>query len=104
MNDPAPSTLAEALTKWAGKRRPNESAKALVVHWQTATDWLSGKTVPRERDLPHIAICTGIELPELQRLAAADRKAKHPGPRIDTVGQTQAWIERQDPTPTAQGA
>jgi hypothetical protein len=113
MNQPLPS-IAACLKAWAdlrpstGERRVASVARALRVHWNTAEDWLTGRTVPRDRDLAYLAPLIGVPLVELQAMAEADRTARRPAKaapvQIDTPEQTRAWIALQDPTPIAEGA
>ncbi len=78
----APPTFAQLLTACRGPRSIAACAAALGVSWATAVAWLTGKTLPKQRDLSGISGATGIPLEQIQQAVAADRQAKQ---QADTV-------------------
>lgn len=91
LTDPKPETVAHALKAWAGERTNAEIARQLLAVWTTVDSWLSGATVPRDRDLIVIAHQTGLPLDQLKTLAAADRARR--SVRVDTVDQAKEWVQ-----------
>lgn len=65
--------LGSLLRDWRGQRTQNAARLEFNVSWTTYDNWESGRTLPRPRDLTHIAHVTAQPLEALQELVAEDR-------------------------------
>jgi hypothetical protein len=100
-------TFADTLTDWALKRgviertkvSVNEVASVLGTSWHLAAKWLAGTALPRDRDLPAIALATGIDLGLLRSRVAAERAFKRGEVPTAANDHARPWLPEPGPQP-----